>query len=81
MVGQQDGVLEYVQSFHSKKGSKKSGKDEPTGRKLAKLREKVVLYDAILQSVESIKELPGVAADSTLQEELNAKYSYFQALK
>ncbi|KAB8303472.1 hypothetical protein EYC80_004890 [Monilinia laxa] len=81
MVGQQDGVLDYIQSFTSKKGSKKSSKDEPTGRKLAKLREKVVLYDAILQSVESIKELPGVAADSTLQEELNAKYSYFQALK
>ncbi|EDN96956.1 hypothetical protein SS1G_01884 [Sclerotinia sclerotiorum 1980 UF-70] len=81
MVGQQDGILDYVQSFPSKKGSKKSSKDEPTGRKLAKLREKVVLYDAILQSVESIKELPGVAADSTLQEELGAKYSYFQALK
>ncbi|RAL66120.1 hypothetical protein DID88_005791 [Monilinia fructigena] len=81
MVGQQDGVLDYVQSFTPKKGSKKPSKDEPTGRKLAKLREKVVLYDAILQSVESIKELPGVAADSTLQEELNAKYSYFQALK
>ncbi|KAF7872328.1 hypothetical protein EAF04_003252 [Stromatinia cepivora] len=81
MVGHQDGVLDYVQSFPSKKGSKKSIKDEPTGRKLAKLREKVVLYDAILQSVESIKELPGVAADSTLQEELDAKYSYFQALK
>ncbi|KAI9645395.1 signal recognition particle subunit srp68 [Ciborinia camelliae] len=81
MVGQQDGVLDYVQSSLSKKGSKKLNKDEPTGRKLAKLREKVVLYDAILQSVESIKELPGVAADSTLQQELDAKYSYFQALK
>lgn len=81
MVGQQDGVIDHVQSFSSKKGSKKSSRDEPTGRKLAKLREKVVLYDAILQSVESIKELPGVAADSTLQAELNAKYSYFQALK
>ncbi|ESZ98675.1 hypothetical protein SBOR_0913 [Sclerotinia borealis F-4128] len=81
MVGQQDGVFDYVQSFPSKKGSNKSSKDEPIGRKLAKLREKVVLYDAILQSVESIKELPGVAADAILQEELDAKYSYFQALK
>lgn len=81
MVGYQDGVIDYVQSYSSKKGGNKSSKDEPIGRKLAKLREKVVLYDAILQSVESIKELPGVAADSTLQEELDAKYSYFQALK
>ncbi|KAF7901550.1 hypothetical protein BELL_1028g00040 [Botrytis elliptica] len=80
MVGQQDGIIDYVQSFPAEKG-KRSTKDEPIGRKLAKLREKVVLYDAILQSVESISELPGVAADSSLQEELDAKYSYFQALK
>ncbi|ATZ51500.1 Bcsrp68 [Botrytis cinerea B05.10] len=80
MVGEQDGIIDYVQSFPAGK-VKKSTKDEPIGRKLAKLREKVVLYDAILQSVESIKELPGVAADSSLQEELDAKYSYFQALK
>ncbi|KAF7956515.1 hypothetical protein EAE96_003852 [Botrytis aclada] len=80
MVGQQDGIIDYVQSFPAEKG-KRSTKDEPIGRKLAKLREKVVLYDAILQSIESISELPGVAADSSLQEELDAKYSYFQALK
>ncbi|TGO24561.1 hypothetical protein BPAE_0100g00290 [Botrytis paeoniae] len=80
MVGQQDGIIDYVQSFPAEKG-KRSTKDEPIGRKLAKLREKVVLYDAILQSIESIGELPGVAADSSLQEELDAKYSYFQALK
>ncbi|KAF5874657.1 putative signal recognition protein [Botrytis fragariae] len=80
MVGQQDGIIDYVQSFPAEKG-RRSTKDEPIGRKLAKLREKVVLYDAILQSIESISELPGVAADSSLQEELDAKYSYFQALK
>ncbi|TGO55561.1 hypothetical protein BCON_0090g00040 [Botryotinia convoluta] len=80
MVGQQDGIIDYVQSFPAEKG-KRSTKDEAIGRKLAKLREKVVLYDAILQSIESISELPGVAADSSLQEELDAKYSYFQALK
>ncbi|TGO82359.1 hypothetical protein BPOR_0851g00030 [Botrytis porri] len=80
MVGQQDGIIDYVQSFSAEK-SKRFIKDDSIGRKLAKLREKVVLYDAILQSIESIKELPGVAADSSLQEELDAKYSYFQALK
>jgi signal recognition particle subunit SRP68 len=55
--------------------------EEGSGRKLAKLREKAVLYDSILQSLDSIKELPGVAADSEFLEEIGAKYSYFQALK
>ena len=30
---------------------------------------------------ESIKELPGVAADPTFLEEIEAKYGYFSALK
>ncbi|PQE28876.1 signal recognition particle protein [Rutstroemia sp. NJR-2017a BBW] len=81
MVGERDGAIDYTPP-QSKKGAKQGPpQEEATGRKLARLREKLVLYDAILQSVESIKELPGVAADSTLQEELDAKYNYFQALK
>ncbi|KAM3076830.1 signal recognition particle subunit srp68 [Clarireedia jacksonii] len=81
MVGERDGAIDSTPT-QSKKGAKQSHPQaEATGRKLARLREKLVLYDAILQSVESIKELPGVAADSTLQEELDAKYNYFQALK
>jgi signal recognition particle subunit SRP68 len=48
---------------------------------LAHLREKAVLYDSILQSLDSIKELPGIAADEAFQEELQAKYNYFAALK
>ena len=51
------------------------------GRSLAQLKEKSVLYDAILQNLETIKGLPGVTSDSSLLEELDAKYNYFQALK
>ncbi|KAL8382644.1 hypothetical protein RB595_006434 [Gaeumannomyces hyphopodioides] len=56
-------------------------KPEPTGRQLAKLKEKAVLYDGTIQSLESIKELPGVAADGELAARLNATSQYFTALK
>ncbi|KAI9780399.1 MAG: hypothetical protein M1816_002857 [Peltula sp. TS41687] len=56
-------------------------KPEGTGRQLARLRERVVLYDAILQSIDSIKDLPGVAGDETFMAELQAKRNYFRALK
>jgi signal recognition particle subunit SRP68 len=55
-------------------------KQEGNGRKLARLRERVVLYDAILQSIDSVTELPG-AAEISFREELDGKRAYFQALK
>jgi signal recognition particle subunit SRP68 len=82
LVGERDGaVVDTPVVRQSKKKDAKPAKEEGTGRKLAHLREKAVLYDAILQSLDSIKELPGVAADSPFLEELEAKYSYFSALK
>ena len=63
----------------SKTGSVVQG--ESTGRKISRLRERVALYDSTIQSLDSIKELPGVAADSTFLRELQATYHYFQALK
>ncbi|KAI9763332.1 MAG: hypothetical protein M1840_000597 [Geoglossum simile] len=56
-------------------------KEEGRGRKLAGLRERVALYDATLQSLDSVKELPGVAADEQFLKELQGKRLYFQALK
>ncbi|KAK6085718.1 signal recognition particle protein [Seiridium cupressi] len=61
-------------------GTKKP-KHEAPGRQIARLKEKVVLYDATLQSLDSIKDLPGVAADEDLQKQLDATYKYFHALK
>jgi len=82
MVGERDGAIVLDSAAHNtKKKNQKPTKEEGTGRKLVHLREKAVLYDAILQSLDSIKELPGVAADSTFLKELEAKYSYFSALK
>lgn len=82
LIGERDGAVpDSAPSHISKRKDTKPAKEEGTGRKLAHLREKAVLYDAILQSLDSIKELPGVAADSSLLEELEAKYAYFSALK
>ncbi|KAH8197186.1 hypothetical protein TruAng_008640 [Truncatella angustata] len=64
-----------------KETSAQKPKHEAPGRQIARLKEKVVLYDATLQSLDSIKELPGVAADEDLQKQLDATYQYFHALK
>ncbi|CAG8105261.1 unnamed protein product [Penicillium olsonii] len=52
-----------------------------TGKKLNRLRERVVLYDSTLQSLDFILELPGVAADSAFVADLEAKRHYFRALR
>ena len=54
---------------------------ESNGKRNARLRERVTLYDTILQSLDSVKELPGVAADQVFLEELGAKRSYFASLR
>ena len=86
LCGRQDGAYldpEIKQNTRKpKKGSNEIGaKEESNGRKLARLRERVVLYDSTLQSLDSIQELPGVAADKSLLDELAAKRSYFAALR
>ena len=55
--------------------------DESRGAKLAHLRERVVLYDTTLQSIDSVRELPGVAADQALGKKLDSKRNYFSALR
>lgn len=74
LVGGRDGA-------DSSAGADKSGKEEGTGKKLARHRERAVLYDGILQSLDSIRELQGVPGDSGLMEEIEAKGNYFSALK
>jgi signal recognition particle subunit SRP68 len=74
LCGLADGA--YLEATKGKKG-----KEETNGMKMARLRERVVLYDSILQSLDSIKELPGVAADQALGKELESKRSYFLALR
>ncbi|MCJ1313471.1 hypothetical protein MMC25_007149 [Agyrium rufum] len=86
LCGTMDGAVLDPQS--QKKRKRKTDGDaevdltsESKGKKQLRLREQVVLYDTTLQSLESIKELPGVANDQGLQGELATKTSYFSALR
>lgn len=80
LCGEEDGLS--WKSAQVKSGTAALPKaEEGSGKRLAGLREQVVLYDATLQSLDSIEELPGVAADSALVEELRSQRGYFQALK
>jgi len=56
-------------------------REESTGRRLARLRERVALYDSTLQSLDFIKGLPGVIGDTGFVEELDGKRNYFQSLR
>ncbi|OQO07056.1 hypothetical protein B0A48_07622 [Cryoendolithus antarcticus] len=86
LIGDRDG-LDFP--AHVQKQSKRTRKDgtpypvqpEPRSRKLARLRERVVLYDAAIQSIESVKDLRGAMRDETFVAELDAKSAYFRALK
>ncbi|KAI1004938.1 hypothetical protein K3495_g3279 [Podosphaera aphanis] len=82
LIGNLDGAGGALLNIHITKADlQKPSKAESRGRRLSRIREKVVLYDSILQSIESIKELPGIAADATLSEELDVKREYFSSLK
>ncbi|KAK3069555.1 signal recognition particle subunit srp68, partial [Teratosphaeriaceae sp. CCFEE 6253] len=64
-----------------KDGTPYPEKEEPRSRKLARLRERVVLYDAIIQSINSVKDLRGALRDPFFVEELDGKVAFFRALK
>lgn len=86
LVGELDGALpDHGQSSgrkSAKGGSEENHREDLAPRKqVAKLKEKVVLYDGILQSIETIQELPGVANDEELASRLEATSQYFTALK
>ncbi|KAH7328185.1 signal recognition particle, 68 kDa subunit [Stachybotrys elegans] len=87
LTGPHDGATEEYgslrRSFKAKAAhaAGEQPRELPASRKLAKLKEKVALYNGILQSLESIKELPGVAADEELAAKIGAFDKYFEALK
>ncbi|KAL7628087.1 signal recognition particle subunit srp68 [Parahypoxylon ruwenzoriense] len=85
LSGEHDGALLDSAPTTTRKSKKdatsRKPKIEPPSRKISRLKDKVVLYDSTLQSIDSIKELPGVAADEGLLEQLEATAKYFHALK
>ncbi|KAH9870880.1 hypothetical protein J1614_006452 [Plenodomus biglobosus] len=86
LIGPDDGLSFPANPSQKPRRPRKDGKEwaereEPTGRKLARLRERIALYDAILQSIDSIKELRGAVRDTAFIAELDGQRAYFQALK
>ncbi|KAI9375709.1 hypothetical protein BJX61DRAFT_94245 [Aspergillus egyptiacus] len=82
LCGENDGITFEPSLMRQHKGNRTAAKqDESNGKKLTWLRERVALYDSTLQSIDFILELPGVAADSDFVQELEAKRSYFRALR
>ena len=87
LTGPQDGAR-LEPGAEARKGKKKVAKhadrpekDETPGRAVATLKDKVVLYNGTLQSIESILELSGVANDPELSSTLAATTQHFSALK
>ena len=78
LCGEQDGLVFEDEQAKSGKETKRRGGN---GKKLTQLRERLVLYDSTLQSLDFILELPGVAADSTFVQDVEAKRRYFRALR
>lgn len=87
LVGENDGLkLDFGPTSRRKIQTEEQteadrSQDEAPGRQIARLKEKAVLYEGILQSIDSIKELPGVANDQELSGRLEATSHYFTALK
>jgi signal recognition particle subunit SRP68 len=86
LIGTDDGLTFPANPPQKPRRPRKDGKEwtereEPTGRKLARLRERIALYDAILQSIDSVKELRGAVRDTGFVSELDGQRAYYQALK
>lgn len=82
LCGEQDDVSSDANLTKASRGNKAdSRREESHGKKLTQLRERVVLYDSTLQSLDFVFELPGVVADSALVSELETKRAYFRALR
>ncbi|KAL8646369.1 MAG: hypothetical protein Q9226_006887 [Calogaya cf. arnoldii] len=86
LCGEQDGATFESQPVKQPKKPRADGKprvvqEESTGRKLTRLKEIVVLYDSTLQSLDSVKGFPGVAAEQAFVNELEAKKAYFSSLR
>ncbi|CAG9997780.1 unnamed protein product [Clonostachys byssicola] len=87
LTGPHDGATEeYNLSKHRRRTQLKEqsaadgSRELPSSGKLAKLKEKAALYDGTLQNLQTIRELPGVAADVGLATKLDVSVKYFQAL-
>ena len=82
LCGKDDGVgADSRQGQQPQRRGTRSKRNMRTGSILASFRKVVALYDTILQSLSTVRDLPGVAGDTNLVSELKGKDAYFRALK
>ena len=86
LCGRQDGASWGTSDVgreirHIASPPKKQRAQKGKGSQLKRLKERVVLYDSTLQSLEAILELQGVANDTDLVNELRNRSTYFGALR
>jgi signal recognition particle subunit SRP68 len=86
LCGPSDGAsLDHTRSKRPRRlgqtGELQAAREESTSTKNARLRQRLVLYESILQNLDAVGDLSGVAGDSVFMEELSAKRAYFRALK
>jgi signal recognition particle subunit SRP68 len=81
LIGSEDGRTFEQKKAKSGKRARDQHKSEPRGSQLARLRERVVLLDSTIQSIDTIKELRGAMRDESFVREVDGKRAYFQALR
>ncbi|KAL8686327.1 MAG: hypothetical protein Q9218_007182 [Villophora microphyllina] len=86
LCGEHDGATFESETIGKPKKQRADGEprvaqEESNGRRLTRLKERVALYDSTIQSLESVKDFPGVAADQAFVSELEAKKAYFSSLR
>ncbi|EME48189.1 hypothetical protein DOTSEDRAFT_69964, partial [Dothistroma septosporum NZE10] len=85
LIGEDDGIIFQPEKQKPKRprkdGVEQPEKEEPRGRQLGRLKERNVLYDATIQSINSVKDLRGAMRDEKFVQELDGKANYFRALK
>lgn len=80
LSGEHDGLLLDGEQSDAEE-RRKAFREQSGGKILAQFRDKVALYDSILQSLDFVQELPGVAGDADFVAELELKRDYFRALR
>ena len=79
LCGPQDGAC--LDGSLSKPSGPSKGKEESVNIKLVSLRERMALYDSILQNIDAVTDLSGVAGDASFLEDVSGKRAYFRALR
>ena len=86
LCGPQDGIVSEsqapkVQKKRHQGNTKEILREESANKKIARVRQRILHYDSTLQSLDSVKELKGVAGDAEFLKSIEAAIRYYLSLK